>query len=84
MLFFENFDLDVNDTLPFYISYTPKRRNRTTIVAVKTTTKKQQQIETVIGICQEPFRVVTIMPLQSLQRESREQERVLGRRVQLS
>ena len=53
---------------PFYISHTLKRRNRTTKVAVKTTTKKRQEIETVIGIIQEPFRDVTIVPLQSLQR----------------
>ena len=68
----------------FYYSHTLKRRNTTTIVAVKTTTTKRQQIETVIGICQEPLPVLKIVPLQSLQRGTRERGRVLGRRVQPS
>ena len=63
---------------------TLKRRNRTTIFALKTTARKRQQVKTVIGICQEPFRVVTIVPLQSLQRRAREKGRALGWRVQPS
>ena len=47
----------------------------TTIVAVETTKRKRQQIEIVIGDCQKPFRVITIVPLQSLQRKTREKER---------
>ena len=34
-----------------------------------------------IGICQEPFRVVMIVPLQSLQRRTREKRRVLRRKA---
>ena len=51
---------------------------------METTTRKQQQIEIVLGNYQEAFRVVTIVPLQLLQSRTREKRRVLGRRVQPS
>ena len=67
--------------MTFYILHTLKRRNTTKIVAVKTITRKRQQNEIVIGDYQEPFRVVKIVPLQSLHCRTREKGRVLGRRV---
>ena len=53
-----------------------QKKIRTTIVAVETTTKKQRQIE--LEIVRNCSKIVTIVPLQSLQSNSHEPGRVLG------
>ena len=74
----------MKDKLLFIISHTMKRRKHKNNSCSENNYEKRQQIDIVIGDCQEPFLVVTIVPLQSLQPRTREKGRVLGRRAQPS